>query len=171
MSRARNQQIPTAADDPVPVMLPHVAITVTRDGTMTVTVDGQPYEPEGFAPPWRREDFAKILDGLTDQRRTAVRVEVREADGTVFTDIIAAASHRRAAPETGNATASGAALRGEGFEPGEEVAVAVVVACGDAAPDGTMRGLVTAEQVAASPTGEVILLGRASGTVTVGQPW
>ena len=33
-----------------------------------------------------------------------------------------------------------------------------------------MRGLLTADQVAASPTREVVLLGRVSGTVTVGHP-
>jgi hypothetical protein len=54
--------------------------------------------------------------------------------------------------------------------PGEDVAVAVVIAHGDAAPDGTMRGLLTPEQVVASPTREVILLGRVSGTVTIGHP-
>jgi hypothetical protein len=50
------------------------------------------------------------------------------------------------------------------------VAIAVVIAHGDAAPDGTMRGLLTADQLAASPTHEVILLGRVSGTLTIGHP-
>ena len=31
---------------------------------MTVTVDGVPFGPEPFAPPWRREDFAAVLDQL-----------------------------------------------------------------------------------------------------------
>ena len=72
----------------VPVVLPLVVITITDDGRMTVTVDGVPFEPEPFAPPWRREDFAAVLDQLTEQRRSPVRVEVREADGSTFTDII-----------------------------------------------------------------------------------
>ena len=53
---------------------------------------------------------------------------------------------------------------------GEDVAVAFVIVHGDAAPDGTMRGLLTADQLTASPTREVILLGRVSGTLTIGHP-
>ena len=115
--------------------------------------------------------FATALDRLTDQRRCAVRVEVREADGTVFTDIITP-TRRRPAPEPPVRPAAPAlpVLYGDGFGPGEDVAVAVVIAHGDAAPDGTMRGIIDAGQLAASPTREVILLGRVSGAVTIGHP-
>lgn len=180
MSRPRYKHTPPTPDpdEPdetavpvVPVVLPHVVMTVTEDGTMTVTVDGTPHEPEPFAPPWRRDSFAHILDHLTGQRRCPVRVEVREADGTVFTDIITPTTRRR--PEQAPAPAAPptlVVLHGEGFVPGEDVAVAVVIAHGDAAGDGTMRGLLTPEQVAASPTREVILLGRVSGALTIGHP-
>ncbi len=162
-----------AAEEPeVPIVLPHVVMQVAGDGTMTVTVDGAPHLPEPFAPPWRRDSFAAVLDRLTDQRRSPVRVEVREADGTVFTDIITP-SRRRAVPEPPGRPAAPAplpVLYGDGFVPGEDVAIAVVIADGDAAPDGTMRGLIEAAQLAASPTREVILLGRVSGAVTIGHP-
>ncbi|CAM2990403.1 hypothetical protein [Skermania piniformis] len=162
-----------AAEEPeAPVVLPHVVMQVAEDGTMTVAVDGAPHLPEPFAPRWRRDSFAAVLDRLTDQHRSPVRVEVREADGTVFTDIITP-FRRRAVPEPPARPAASAplpVLYGEGFMPGEDVAIAVVVAHGDAAPDGTMRGLVTTEQVAGSPTREVILLGRVSGAVTIGHP-
>lgn len=98
---------------------------------------------------------------------------MREADGTVFTDIITPTKRRRPGPEPAPAPAAPPALvvlHGERFVPGEDVAVAVVIAHGDAAPDGTMRGLLTPEQVAASPTREVILLGRVSGVLTIGHP-
>ncbi|MDQ4113914.1 MAG: hypothetical protein M3306_22875 [Actinomycetota bacterium] len=165
-------------DGAVPVVLPHVAITIADDGHMTVTVDGVPFEPEPFAPPWRREDFAAVLDQITEQRRSPVRVEVREADGSTFTDIITPSRRRRAESEPDpvpevparQPVAELVALHGEGFVPGEDVAIAVVIAHGDAAPDGTMRGLLTADQLAASPTREVILLGRVSGTLTIGRP-
>ncbi len=176
MSRPRYKRAhtdPGNREDTVPVVLPHVAMNVAEDGAMTVTVDGAPHEPAPFARPWRREDFAAILDHLTGQRRTPVRVEVREADGTVFTDIITPGKRRRPAPEPAperRALPELVALPGEGFVPGEDVAVAVVIAYGDAAPDGTMRGLLTAGQLAASPTREVILLGRVSGTLTIGHP-
>ena len=162
-----------AAEEPeVPIVLPHVVMQVAGDGTMTVTVDGAPHLPEPFAPPWRRDSFAAVRDRLTDQRRSPVRVEVREADGTVFTDIITP-SRRRAVPEPPGRPAAPAplpVLYGDGFVPGEDVAIAVVIAHGDAAPDGTMRGLIEAAQLAASPTREVILLGRVSGAVTIGHP-
>ena len=73
-----------------------------------------------------------VLDRLTDQRRSPVRVEVREADGTVFTDIITP-SRRRAVPEPPGRPAAPAplpVLYGDGFVPGEDIAVAVIVAPG-----------------------------------------
>lgn len=167
---------PAHREESVPVMLPLVVITITDDGRMTVTVDGTPYEPEPFAPPWRREDFARVLDQLTDLRRSPVRVEVREADGSVFTDIITPSRRRRTEPEpvpevpACQPVAELVSLHGEGFVQGEDVAIAVVIAHGDAAPDGTMRALVTVDQLAASPAREVILLGRVSGTLTIGHP-
>lgn len=159
----------------MPVVLPHVVMDITSDGRMSVTVDGEAHESEPFAPPWRREDFAAILDQLTDQRRSPVRVEVREADGTTFTDIITPGKRRRPDPEPEPDAQAPAApallgLHGGGFVPGEDVAVAVVVAHAEAAPDGTARVLLTPDQLAGSPTREVILLGRVSGTTTVGHP-
>ena len=181
MSRPRYRR--TSGDTPPPrtsnvlVVLPHVVMIVAQDGMMTVTVDGQPHEPEPFAPPWQRASFGHVLDQLTARHRCALRVEVREADGTVFTDIITPATRHRPAPLPPTGTARKAspspvlvAMHGEGFVPGEDVAVAVIIAHGDAAPDGTMRGLLSGEQLADSPTREVILLGRISGNVTIGRP-
>lgn len=161
------------AEEPgVPVVLPHVVMDVAEDGRMTVTIDGTSHLPEPFAPPWRREDFASILDHLTDQRRTPVRVEVREADGSVFTDIITPGKRRKPDSQPASEPAPPAlpVLYGEGFVPGEDVAVAVVIAHSDAGPDGAARALVAADQLAASPTREIILLGRVSGAVTIGHP-
>lgn len=159
----------------VPVVLPHAVFTVREDGTMTVAVDGAPHEAEAFAPPWRRESFPTVIDALTDRRRTPIRVEVREADGAVFTDIITPGRRRRPTaepePEPDLSSVPGlVVLHGEGFVPGEDVAVAVIVAHSDAAPDDTARGVLARELLAASPTREVILLGRISGTLIVGHP-
>lgn len=181
MPRPRYRRTPGDEPQPgtpeVPVVLPHVVMVIAADGTMTVTVDEAPHKPEPFAPPWRRESFAHVLDQLTTRHRSPLRVEVREADGTVFTDIITPGRRRRPEPETptepvpkASALPELVAMHGEGFVPGEDVAVAVVIAHGDAGPDGTMRGLLTGDQLAASPTREVILLGRVSGTLTIGHP-
>jgi hypothetical protein len=176
VARARYKRTPTeqfTEDAPVPVVLPQVVMTVLEDGTMTVTVDGAPHRREQFAPSWRREAFASILDHLTDQRRSAVRIEVHEADGTVFTDIITPIRRRPPEPEpptTAPDLPELTVLRGTGYVPGEDVAVAVIVAHSEAASDGTARGLLTPELLALSATREVILLGRVSGVLTVGHP-
>ena len=180
--RYRRTPNPGASDRPeggdgeaveVPVVLSHAVFTVHEDGTMIVTVDGIPHEPEAFAPPWRRESFPAIIDALTDRRHAPIRVEVHEADGAVFTDIITPGRRRRPTAEPEPVPAAVPALvvlQGEGFVPGEDVAVAVVVAHSDAAPDGTARGVLARELLAASATREVILLGRISGTLIVGHP-
>lgn len=176
--RRQSDDAPAHRAPEVPVVLPHGLVAVNTDGTMTVAVDGAAHEPPAFAPAWRREDFATVLDQLTEQRQSPLRVEVREADGSVFTDIITPGKRRRpepATPEPAPPTVAPASpelvvLHGAGLVPGEDVAVAVVLAHTDAAPDGTARGLLSADQLTGTPTGEVVLLGRVSGTLTIGRP-
>lgn len=173
----RTSPEPEPRDEPVPVTLPHVVMDIAPDGRMTVTVDGTLYEPEPFAPAWQREDFARVLDQLSSQHRSPLRVEVHEADGTTFTDIITPTTRRRPQPEPAPTPPPSrrvmpelVTLHGEGFVPGEDVGIAIVIAHGDAAPDGTMHALLTTEQANASPTREIVLLGRVSGTLTIGHP-
>lgn len=172
---ARRSAQPPA--DPVPPVLPLVLIAVNDVGELTVTVDGDPFEPEPFAPRWRRGDFARLLDRITDQRRTAVRIEVRESDGSVFTDIIAPPRRRATTVEQPEAPVTNAKsatefveMRGSGFVPGEDVAVAIVIAHTDASHDGSARTLVDAARLDPDSTGEAILLGRVSGAFTIGRP-
>ncbi len=180
MSRSRSK--PTPSERPrrghqktgVPVVLPHVVMDVTAVGMMTVTVDGNPYLPEPFAPPRGRENCARILDQLTDQYHAPVRVEVREADGSVFTDIITPDKRRRPDPEPGASTQAAPkllgplVLPGERFVPGEELAVAVAVV--HATRDCTTRGVLTPKPLAARSTREAISLGCVSGVLSVGHP-
>ncbi|XPP25598.1 MAG: hypothetical protein ACNYNX_08055 [Leucobacter sp.] len=163
-----------------PVVVPVVEFVIEADGLMAVTVDGVPYLPEPFAPGWRRDSFPVILDALTAQYRSPLRVQVREADGSTFTDIITP-PRERAAPKPWDSPAPTGVIaqpvrgvqpvlhqvEGSGFVPGEDVAVAVVHAYTDASHDGIVRALLTPEQSAAAVTGEVILLGRVSGTLTM----
>lgn len=172
----RDDSEPSPTSPPVPVVLPHVVMVIAAGGTMTVTIDGARHEPPPFAPPWRRDAFASILDQLTGERRSPVRVEVREVDGSVFTDIITPGRRHRPEPPAPLPKAQApelpelGVLNAGGFVPGEDVAVAVIIAHCDAAPDGTARGLLTIDQLAGSPTREVILLGRVSGALTIGHP-
>lgn len=149
---------------------------------MTVTLDGRPYLPKPFAPAWRRESFPHVIDQITNHRARWVRVTVVEADGHLYTDNIAPrrrtttdeASPPRPAEITPAASAAPptvlAQASGEGFVPGEDIAVALVIAHTSASPDGIVRALLDARHLAASPTREVILMGRISGTLHIGQP-
>lgn len=163
----------SAAESATPVLLPHVIVTVNTDGTLTVMIDGEPFAPEPFAPPWRRTNFGTLIDQISDQRRTPVRVEVRETDGSVFTDIITPAKKPLTEPDPVPRAPKPVArpelveFTADGFVPGEDVAVAVIITHTDAAHTGTVRALLEAAQLDASPTGEVVLLGRISGTYEI----
>lgn len=160
--------------EPVPVSIPLVVLDVHEDGTVAVAIDGKPLAPEPFAPPWRRSSFSQIIDRATNDRTTAVRVEVRESDGTSFTDIIA--PRRRRAPQPkpeAEKPASGPVfltVEGDGFVPGEDVAVAIITGHTDAAGTGAARALIDPAHVSHHDSGgvvEALLFGRISGTVIV----
>lgn len=163
-----------------PVVLPHVVISVTGAGTLDVTVDGAAFPPPESGA-WTRSTFGPLLDAITQDRRVAVRIEVRETDGSVFTDIIHAqkptppgpaetepneprSKHsKRKRPELVEVT-------GEGFVPGEDVAVAVIASYADATGTGHARALLDTgplKDLVRDGIGEVVLLGRVSGTVQV----
>lgn len=171
-----------------PLVVPVVEFTVHEDGSVAVTIDGAPHSPPPFAPGWRRESFPMILDDLTARLQTPLRVHVREADGSTFTDIITPPRTRRtdvtsalvtpaslllASPPMAAAQRTTAELHqvsGSGFVPGEDVAIAIIHTHSDAAGDGSARALLTLEQEASAHTGEVILFGRISGTIVIGRP-
>lgn len=158
--------------DAVPIALPHLVVDVGPTGRLTVTLDSVPFPfPDGV--PWTRSTFGELLDAVTAQRRMPVRVEVQEADGSTFTDIIrprrpltstdpVPTSVSRAAPE-----AALSEITGAGFIPGEDVAVATVVTTTDAAGTGRVRALIDPRRI--GDTGEVILFGRISGTILIQQ--
>lgn len=173
--------------DDTPVLLPHAVITVDEAGTLAVTLDGTPFPaPEGSE--WTRATFGPLLDAITADRTITVRIEVHESDGSVFTDIIH--GRRRTTPEPLDETDSEAnrgrqarhkgrqrlkraalvELTGEGFVPGEDVAIAVIVSHTHATPSGRARTLLDRAQlrsVLAKNAGEVVLFGRISGTLHV----
>ncbi len=164
-----------------PVDLPHVVVTVAADGTLTAAVDSIAH-PQPSTGAWTRATFGPLMDEITKDRTVSVRVEVRECDGGVFTDIIHArkptpptrAAEQVPVPGTrrGRRAAMPRALRlmevdGEGFMPGEDVAVAVIVRHIDAAGTGTARALVDLDDLPTGTTGEVILFGRISGTTAI----
>ena len=119
------------------------------------------------------------MDAITKDRTVAVRVEVRECDGSVFTDIIRPRTPRRAValpekpvPETRRSRHARRVPRlmevaADGFVPGEDVVVAVIVSHTDAAGTGAARALIDLDTLPDAAGQEVILLGRISGTFAV----
>ncbi|NLG46401.1 hypothetical protein [Gordonia sp. (in: high G+C Gram-positive bacteria)] len=169
---------PNDDEQPVPVELPHVLVIVAADGTLTATVDGTPFPAPGETV-WMRATFGPLMDAITRDRTVAVRVEVRECDGSVFTDIIRPRTPRRAAPvpempvpETRRSRHARRVPRlmevtADGFVPGEDVAVAVIVSQTDATGTGAARALIDLDPLPDAAGQEVILLGRVSGTFAV----
>lgn len=159
-----------------PVSIPTVVLRVHEDGGLTVTLDGAPLTPPQFAPPWRRESFPQIIDQASHDRTRPIRVEVREADGTVFTDLITARRRRAPepapspAPERSRTLPALLTVEGAGFVPGEDVAVAIVTGHIDATHAGSARALIDPAQVTVHISGgivEVLLFGRISGTTII----
>jgi len=169
---------PNDDDAMAPVELPHVLVTVAEDGTLTATVDGTPFAaPDASA--WTRATFGPLMDAITKDRTIAVRVEVRESDGSVFTDILRTRKPRRSAapsetpvPETRRSRHARrmprlAEVTAEGFVPGEDVAVATIVSHTDATGTGEAHALIDLDDLPDASAPEVILLGRISGTLAV----
>ena len=172
----------------IPAVLPVVTMTVQSDATLRVLVDGEQFDPSTFAPPWQRSSFAQIISSVMKQRRSPVRVVMHELDGTVYTDIEtaplhpapldqspaelppASVEHDDLAPDDAAPLHPLALQNAEGFVPGEEVAVAVIVRHTGAGREGAARALIEPGLLDLSPTYEVILLGRVSGTCIVGHP-
>lgn len=158
-------------------VLPHVRITVTDTGTLDVSVDGTAF-PAPVRGVWSRERFGELLDAVTRDRTIAVRVEVREVDGAVFTDLIESAKPVRRQPldmsvEPGDTSRSESEpsplveVSAGGFIPGEDVALALVVSH-TTANGGTASVLLDpAQAIPGGSVREVLLFGRVSGTLHV----
>ena len=100
------------------------------------------------------------------------RVEVTEADGSTFTDIITATARKNTpAPDLPEPEPADAPrlleVTGEGFVPGEDIAVCRIIRHTDAAPTGTARALIDLAHDHIDAGDEVVLVGRVSGTFIV----
>ena len=126
---------------PVPKPLPPVVVAIGEDGTITVTVDGEMF----LAGPIGRDLVGHLIGCIAEQHGREIRREVREADRDI--ELLE--------------------LAGEGFIPGEDVAIAVVLRESRADRDGRAHAVV--DRLAA-PLGitDVILFGATSGTLVRG---
>lgn len=147
----------------VPVVMPLVEVSVNQEGCLDVLLEREPYAADGAL---RRADLEKVLADVAADLGTPVRVEVHEADGVTFTDIVTpSVPAARPVGQFKSATTSAGEVTGDGFAPNEEVAVAVVVAHQVANNDGTARLRLPPALLA--DHGLVVLMGQTSGTVVV----
>lgn len=156
----------------VPVVLPLVRVAVDDTGTLTVTVDD---EPLSDASALTREELRPLLDRIATERGSALRVEVHEPDGKVFTDFHTPESttaperapepvrHERSAHDgQPSVSVKAGSLTGEGFQPGDEVVVAIVVHRATSNADGTLD-LHLPVALLDRAASDVVLVGEASG--------
>lgn len=148
----------------VPPVLPQIIAEVVSDEYVVLTVNGKRLP----ATPTRRDELGQAIAELVARFGSPARVEVRELDGSVYADILT--------PDVGSPAVLDEVptltrpvlveFTVEGFVPGEDVAIALVLRHTSAAGNGIARALLDrAEQAAV--TGEVVLLGRISGTTAV----
>ena len=155
-----------------------IVLDIHDDGSMRVTVDGTELPPEGERP-WSRSAFPQIIDQASEDRTRPVRIEVHEADGTSFTDLLPARPRRTPEPDPDSEPEPAAKPRkpkkvieitADGFVAGEDIACCLIVSHTEAGPDGHARALVDLKQTTKalqSGAGEVVLIGRVSGHVVV----
>lgn len=159
-----------------PVNLPIARVRVDERGAMQVTLDNQEFPPPCLASTWNRSRFGELLDALSEHRTRTVRVEVREYDGAVFTDIVHATRSERIADGAPPPSSSRRArhrtshqlieLRGSGFVPGEDVTVALTLSNTEGSADGTARAVIDLSQIS-DQNAEILLIGRVSGVIVV----
>lgn len=110
----------------IPVVLPNVHVDVDHEGSLAVAVDGAPYEHRTGL---RREDLQPLLRELADKLAAPMRVEVIEADGSTYCDIVTPpeAVHADPIKEPPAGTSRLPNVRALGFRPGEPIALAYIV--------------------------------------------
>lgn len=147
----------------VPAVLPLIIAEVVSEEHIVLTVNGQRIP----AAPTTRNELGRAIGELVTRLHSPTRVEVHELDGSVWADIItpAVASTDVPAPPTSPRPVL-VELTSDGFVPGEDVAIALVLRHTSAAGNGTARALLDRAETA-TVTGEVILLGRISGTTSI----
>ena len=153
----------------VPAVLPQILLEAINADTLIATVNGDKLS----ATPIRRSDITQTLTELIARLGSPTRVEVRELDGSVHADILTAPAPQPRSPFAPPADVPAAVVlpsllefAADGFVPGEDVALALVLRHASAGPTGTARALLDRGEKPVV-TGEVILLGRISGTTSV----
>lgn len=150
----------------VPAVLPQAVVTVDDSGDARIAVENIDHHGGIVCPdgPVGRDELGAVLAWIAERIGGPVRVEVREADGSRYADILQPRPPEPTQdPEPSEPSADEPLLAGGGFLPDETVLVAVVVTTTQAQADGTAS--LTVLPPRARSGGEVILFGGASGRV------
>ena len=170
----------------VPVVLPLVRVDVDKQGRLAVTVDDAqvPDIASGEESRLSRTDLRPLLDRIASERGSALRVEIHEPNGKLFTDFhtfepalgsgaptLAVTSPASAEDPDARHTRLSAHLgtgevTGTGFSSGEEVTVAVVIYRSAAEADGSIE-LRLPVALLERHRADVVLVGSTSGSVRV----
>lgn len=146
----------------IPVVLSVVLVAIDADGVLAVDIDGAPRDSEQSRT---RGDLRTVIDEITSELGAPVRFEVREADGSMYADIAMPPESPAPAAVESLPTTSTPSLAGAGFQPGEEVALAYVVARQNADAEGN-ASLNLPPALLAATRGGLVFLGMTSRTVT-----
>jgi hypothetical protein len=146
----------------IPVVLSVVHVAIDADGVLAVDIDGVPLASEQRRT---RDHLRAVIDEITSDLGAPVRVEVREADGSTFTDVATPPVSSAPAAAEQQPTPPPPALAGTGFQPGEEVALAYVVVRQNADAEGN-ASLNLPPALLTATRGGLVLLGMTSRTVT-----
>lgn len=164
--------------EPPLVELPLAVVAVREMGVVSATFDGIDVPPPIDIDHWSRARFGQLLDTLTQERTRSIRLEVRESDGSVFTEIIYSRRGTAKAPNTDEKPAVSSETRrarrgkpprlfeitGSGFIPGEDILVAVPVSTAEGNETGVARAVVDLDQLL-SNANELALIGYVSGRI------
>ncbi|WP_067430810.1 hypothetical protein [Nocardioides jensenii] len=173
----------------IPVVLPLVRIDVDKDGLLDVTVDELPFPSQdtGGECQISRAGLRQLLDQIATEHDSALRVEIHEPDGKVFTDFHTPKtapidrSHGPAVPPsthaqdvtarrtTLSAQLGSGEVTGTGFADGEEITIAVVIYRSAAEADGSIE-LRLPVALLERHSADMVLLGATSGAVSATPP-
>lgn len=165
-------------DDPQ-TDLAKVRIVYRPDWTPTVTVAGEPYELPQAPVPINTRDPRDLGRLVALELGEAVHVVAVNPEGGVYTQICEPEPFPSPAtvPVTAPVTRSEAmspvevpfGIVGQGFLPGEQVCIAVVVAARDADADGRATLPLPTALLERLPS-TFVMLGRTSGTLVIHDP-
>ena len=163
--KAPRRRTDSTSEPAVPAVLPLV-VAEAHGEELHVVVNGNKEQAETVP----RAGLGGVLARLVAGFGVPTRVEVHEQDGTVHADIVQPPPPEPIDPQTPDpyepehsAAPELVELRADGFVPGEEVAVALVVRLGSAGAGGSARAVIDLAEIGDPGSAEVVLVGRISG--------